>query len=103
MRTANIIQLLRLPCLPDQDDSDHPVLLVKTDWTKDNQNSFYMDLVDSDGFEITIPTTSDGDTKNPLCLNWGDQISYDKSRLLSKRAIWKGRRFTQRGYSFDGR
>lgn len=103
MRTAKIINLTKLSCLPDQDVGDQPVIRVVTDYNDDQQNSFYMDMVDSDGFEITIPTTSEGDPSNPLCINWNDEISYDKSKFLSKIVIWKGRRFKQRGYSFNGR
>lgn len=103
MRTANIKNLKKLSCLPDQDVGEQPVILVTTDWDKDKQNSFYMEPVDSDGFKISIPTTNEGNPNDPLCLNWGDEISYDKSKFLSKIVIWKGRRFKQRGYSFDGK
>lgn len=103
MRTAKIRFLQKLENLPDQDRGDQPVILVKTDWDRDKQNSFYMDRVDTDGNAITIPTTSEGSPNDPDCLNWDDEISYDKTRFPRKIVIWRGRRFIQRGYSFDGR
>lgn len=103
MRTAKIINLVKLSSLPDQDVDDCPVIKVTTDWDKDAQNSFYMDPIDSDKNTVTIPTTSQGNPNDPLCLNWNDEISYDKSKFLSKIVIWRGRRFKQRGYSFNGR
>ncbi len=101
MRQAKIRQLIIVSRLPDREEGKHPFIKVITDWSDDNQNSFYIDPFDKNGIAVTIPKTAQGSPENPNCINWHDEIIFDKQCGFSKEVIWKGRRFRQRGYSFD--
>lgn len=104
MRQGRVRNLTRLSALPDQDPGTHPVIKVTTDWREDQQNSFYIDIVDKEGNPVDIATTTEGTPNNPNVINWEDEIIFDKQDgLMKKCAIWRGRKFRQRGYSFDGR
>ena len=104
MRTARIRGLVRLTSLPDQDPGRTPVYKVRTDWAEDDQNSFYMEYFDSNGRSVSIPSTPEGSPDDPDMLNWGDEIIFDKQDgLLRKCVMWRGRKFRQKGYSFDDR
>ena len=102
MQTGKIWNL-RLVTRPGTDDKgDKMVIEVSTDFDG-LTNSFYMEQFDTSKKPVIIANGDKSRDTDPNCIQFGDEISWDKPKILSRVVLWKGRTFRQRGYSFDTR
>ena len=102
MKTAHVVIANRLSQVPNRTDG-HAVIRIVTDISSGQVNSFFMDPSDLHGNPLLLEYDHPlgVETKDPTELNVGDEIQFDIQDGLNKAAIWNGRKFRQRSYSFD--
>lgn len=103
MLTAKIIQVERLTHMhKEAPGSGKPVIRIVTDLPEGTDNAFYITPADKTGQPLAL--YSDGSLHlghDVMIMKIGDEIIFNKSKFLSKVAVWNNRQFKQRGYAFD--
>jgi hypothetical protein len=102
VKTAKVHIASRHSCMPNQ-HSGHPVIRIITDISAGQNNSFYIEPEDSAQTPLVLAFDhpAEDHLHDATEMNAGDMIVFDKQAGINRVVIWNGRRFRQRGYSFD--